>query len=183
MKTCRDYNQNILNKKCNVCLKVKKLEWFTTKVGAKYGHYSQCKKCVSEKVKIYYKINRKKRLAYTKKWAKENRDIINKASRRYYKRNKEKHLILVKHRRARALKAEGSFTKQEWEDLKKKYNYSCAICGLSEPFNQYRKWLTLDHIQPLSKGGTNYIMNIQPLCFVCNSVKKDKGIVRTYRKL
>lgn len=71
--------------------------------------------------------------------------------------------------------AEGSHTFQQWEELKKKYNYCCADCGMQEPFtNQFFQRLTEDHIIPLSKGGSNFIENIQPLCHFCNCLKKDK---------
>jgi len=176
METCNDYNKSIL-KLCTKCNKRKTLDNFPKKKDHKYGRYSHCKKCKAITDHIYQMKNRKKiRIRYTK-WAKNNREIINKASRKYYYKNREKHMILTKNRRAKAKNAEGSFTEQEWENLKKEYNYKCAICKNTEPFNQFRKYLTIDHIIPLSKGGTNYITNIQPLCFVCNSIKKDKGIV------
>jgi len=73
-------------------------------------------------------------------------------------------------RKTMILKNGGSHTLQEWNDLKRKYNYTCAICGKKEP----EIHLTQDHIIPLSKGGSNDIENIQPLCKRCNSIKNAK---------
>jgi hypothetical protein len=74
------------------------------------------------------------------------------------------------------IKQLGSHTFGEWELLKKQYNNTCPCCGLSEPFNQRSKYLTEDHIIPLSKGGSDLIENIQPLCSKCNSIKNSKII-------
>ena len=71
----------------------------------------------------------------------------------------------------------GAHTYGEWELLKKQYNYTCPCCGLSEPFNQRSKNLTEDHIIPLSKGGSDLIENIQPLCLSCN-IKKHTLIIK-----
>jgi 5-methylcytosine-specific restriction endonuclease McrA len=43
----------------------------------------------------------------------------------------------------------------------------CKKCGSKEN-------LTVDHIIPLSKGGTNDWNNLQTLCFKCNHLKADK---------
>ena len=34
--------------------------------------------------------------------------------------------------------------------------------------------MTIDHIQPRSKGGGNNIENLQPMCASCNTKKADK---------
>lgn len=47
----------------------------------------------------------------------------------------------------------------------------CADCG-----RHYRRPedLTVDHKQPLSKGGADVFSNLQLLCFSCNSAKGDR---------
>lgn len=89
----------------------------------------------------------------------------------YHKNYCTRHPDTIAHlktrRYAREKGAEGKHTKTEWDNLKKRYNYCCAICGEKKP-------LTVDHIIPLSKGGSDYIENIQPLCRNCNSKKNNK---------
>jgi hypothetical protein len=96
-----------------------------------------------------------------KKWRQRNREYVN-----FYVNNRNRNKI-----------ASGSHTFIEWETLKAQYNYTCPCCGKSEPFLEQRyNFLTEDHIIPLSKGGSNNIENIQPLCLDCNMRKYTKII-------
>ena len=75
-------------------------------------------------------------------------------------------------RNIRKRNAPGSHTFGEWETLKIQYNLTCPNCLRKEP----KIKLTEDHIIPLSRGGSNNIENIQPLCRSCNSRKGVKII-------
>lgn len=48
--------------------------------------------------------------------------------------------------------------------------WHCQICGKELTIEN----VTIDHIVPISKGGTNAIENLQPLCMRCNNIKSDK---------
>lgn len=93
---------------------------------------------------------------------------INESKQVYHRRYCKKNPNIISHhkslRYARERGAEGSHTLMEWEQLKDKFNQKCANC-----FKE--KKLTKDHIIPLSQKGTNFIINIQPLCKNCNSKK------------
>lgn len=56
--------------------------------------------------------------------------------------------------------------KRMWkESIKNQWDNKCAYCGSTEN-------LTLDHIVPRSKGGSNHINNVLCACKNCNA---DKG--------
>ena len=106
--------------------------------------------------KYYYK-NKEHLIKYIKQWKKEN-----------YERVK----LHGRTRESRLRASIGSFNIREWLDLCNKYNNKCVCC------NKKRK-LTVDHVVPISKGGTSFISNIQPLCGKCNNRKRNK--IKDYR--
>src|SRR5580765_799511 len=89
------------------------------------------------------------------------------ANRRYKEKHPYRGAVKSRNIYARSVGAEGSFTEQEWLDLIARYKYRCLRCKNKVP-------LTIDHVVPLSKGGSNYISNIQPLCSGCNSYKSQR---------
>jgi hypothetical protein len=63
----------------------------------------------------------------------------------------------------------------------KRDNYKCQICGKS-PSTYPELSLEVDHILPVSKGGTNDIENLQTLCFYCNRGKGNDGSLNVENK-
>ena len=54
----------------------------------------------------------------------------------------------------------------------KRDSFTCQYCGESAP----NVILEVDHIEPVSKGGTNDILNLVTSCFDCNRGKSDKKL-------
>lgn len=51
-------------------------------------------------------------------------------------------------------------------------NYYTRICGICEQFIESK--FDVDHIIPLSRGGTNQLDNLQLAHPICNATKKDR---------
>jgi 5-methylcytosine-specific restriction endonuclease McrA len=106
-------------------------------------------------------INRLRRIAFRRK--------IQDRSNRWRKENPEKKSAQDFRRKALKVGNGGSHTGEEWIALRNKAEGICQIC---------RKYvgsqkLTHDHIIPLTKGGTDNIDNLQPVCHSCNSKKSN----------
>ena len=79
----------------------------------------------------------------------------------------------------RKTSAKGNHTNKEWAEKLKEHE-KCPSCKLKwdeipqRPDKRYKYVWTKDHIVPLIKGGSDYIENIQPLCYKCNFKKATK---------
>ena len=169
-------------KTCTKCGEEKALSEYYKKKSGRCGVSAVCNKCEAARYRKWYEENKDNKAAYEKKWREENPEKVAAKDKKYREENKEKayaatkkwqeenkdKMKAIKHRyKARKAGNGGSFTAQEWRDLKKKYGYKCLCCG-------EKKKLTADHVIPVSwEGGTSNIDNIQPLCGPCNSGKRN----------
>lgn len=70
----------------------------------------------------------------------------------------------VRRRRAKMKEIEPILSIEQWRIVLAKYDNRCAYCGS-------RKRIEMDHVIPLSKGGTHDIHNVVPACRSCNNKK------------
>lgn len=70
-------------------------------------------------------------------------------------------------RRYHNIRAAGIFDLKAWKKKLSILGNACQHCGTTEQ-------ITIDHIIPITKGGTNHIDNLQPLCRSCNCKKGTK---------
>ena len=176
-------------KQCTKCGVEKSLVAFGKQRSTKDGYKYQCKECAA----AYDKLPKVR--AYRKEY--HSRDEVKAHHLEYSRRSDVKAKALVyrqsveaqelrrlrmkvycstpegkakrsrhsRERRAREIGAEGSFTPIEWVELCRYYNNVCLRCKRGDVA------LAADHVIPLSRGGSNWISNIQPLCKSCNSKK------------
>jgi len=172
-------NGNCLCEDCQVLKREITHKW---NVGPRIEYRKANRKELNKKRRMVYAKNPRKVLKAVHKWRKDNPEKAKEIQQKWRESNKEKakecqqkwqknnpgrishHVSL---RRARKKGAAGSHTLEEWRMLKILHGYKCAICGKE-------KKLTRDHIIPLTRGGSDCIENIQPLCKSCNSRKGTK---------
>lgn len=121
-----------------------------------YRHQRYLKKRteILAQTKEWAKRNPEKRAAIRKRWKANNRPLVNQLNRLRMYREKN---------------AVGSHTLEEVEKTIQAWGGLCAYC-------EENKATTIDHVQPLTKNGTNDKSNLVPSCVSCNSSKGNKII-------
>jgi len=112
-----------------------------------------------------------------KKLSIATRELLSRRTIEFHKKNNPKYIPYSyddrkKIRRERIKAYGGCHSTGEWGNLKAQYNWKCPSCNKREPEIK----LTRDHVIPISKGGSDNIENIQPLCVSCNSKKSTLSI-------
>lgn len=168
----------MMNKICNSCKLLLDVSLFSSYKKAKDGLQLKCKNCVkqynllnkikmSERHKQWYLNNKNKVAEYNKEYKNLHKEDISKWQKQYRLANPE----LVHNRKVKRknLIAGNKISKGI---IKKLYNLQKGLCVccrklLSSDYN-------VDHIMPLSRGGTHTDENIQLLCSLCNRQKHAK---------
>jgi 5-methylcytosine-specific restriction endonuclease McrA len=125
----------------------------------------------AEKVKVsnatYRAVNKEILPERQKAWRKANPERARKIQQVSRQAHKDTINALTHNRRARIKGNGGSYTVAEWQALKATFDHRCLMCNRQEPEIK----LTVDHVMPISEGGSNTIDNLQPLCKSCSSKK------------
>lgn len=182
----------VKEKVCGKCSETKSLNEFYKNKTTKDGYQYNCKDCFRAYDQNYAQSGRgkKARRKAVRRYART--DKRKQSIKRYQQSNKGKQTTrryqqsrkgrqaakkVDAIRRARKNQVGGDYTTGQWYALCKFYDFCCLRCNRKFPFEK----LTLDHIRPVSKGGSSNIWNTQPLCNRCNSKKWTNQI--DYRKV
>ena len=57
------------------------------------------------------------------------------------------------------------------DQLRQRYGFCCGYCGVTE--SDTGAELTMDHFQPVVRGGSDLLVNLVYCCHACNSYKGD----------
>ncbi len=176
-----------MKKTCSKCGQIKDVKQFSKDKYSQDGYQYNCKECYRIYKKAYSQSDKGKQVR-----RRQNRSDKGKQSKKIYQHSEKGQKVRRRYaqsekgqlanrkaeivRRTRKTQAGGLYTSNQWYALCGFYDFRCLKCNKKFPFGK----LTLDHIKPVSKGGSSFIWNLQPLCAKCNSSKKDKEI--DYRK-
>lgn len=120
------------------------------------------------RAKAWRNKNKQHTAAYGKQYRQENRTEVLRRLKAWRDSNPMAMRAHEKTRRARKLNAPGTHTAADVRDILTMQRHHCACCGVK--LATYH----VDHIVPLSRGGSNDKANLQILCAPCNLSKHAK---------
>lgn len=103
---------------------------------------------------------------------KRNRPAANERIKRHYEKYPERRKAQTMIRIARKKNAPGKYTGQDINRMHEQQEGMCFYCGI-RIYPHIPKDMHVDHVIPLTKGGTNYPDNLVLACQHCNQSKNN----------
>ncbi len=143
-------------------------------------YYEANKESIAERKKEYYEANKEAIAERGKKYYEENKEAIAECGKKYRQTPQGQIVAFNRHnrRRAREQNQGKGITKEQWLDMMSFFNWECAYSGKTLT----KETRSIDHIEPLNKGGENEIWNCIPMNRSLNSSKQDKDMLEWYTK-
>lgn len=129
-----------------------------------------------EQGRRWREANRERERQRCREWAAANPDASKAIKRKYRQRHPEAGRRSMQIRRCRLKGAVGFYRLEDIHRIQKAQKGKCACCGK-------RAELHIDHIVPISRGGSNWPRNIQLLCKPCNSRKHAKDPIQFMQEM
>jgi 5-methylcytosine-specific restriction endonuclease McrA len=162
------------NADCVMCARNRMATWARENPDRANAHSAEWAKRnpdkVKERVRQWGADNPEANARKAKRYRERHPEKVKERARRYVSDNPDVFRAANARRRARKKNAPGSYTAAEAQGLLGAQNHICARCRC----NLKQAPRHLDHIIPLSRGGSNFIENMQWLCRTCNVRKHNK---------
>ena len=120
---------------------------------------------IRAKQKAYYRANKDRILARNKVWTHTHPEQAKAAKDAWKIANPERIIAYQRQGRLRRRHGVGHCTSEQLQARIAYYGYRCWLCGAP--------WEEIDHVKPISKGGSNWPANLRPACRPCNRRKSD----------
>lgn len=178
-----------LDRKCKTCAQTKPLSGFPQHKEYLGGRTYQCTACHSAKsLAIYHRLvndpvigeaDLKRRAAHARRSFRKRRQAALKIAKAWKEAHREQCNAHSRNRHARKRAAEGHHTAEDIARILAAQNDRCAICSCA----LFDKKYEVDHIMPLSLGGSNWPRNLQITCEACNRSKHNADPLDFMRRL
>ena len=171
-------------------------------------YYQDNKEAIAEQQRQYYESNKEAKAEYQRRYRERNKEAIAERRKQRYEQNKEIILEQCKKYRETHKEAKAEYNKQykqspkgqviafnsdirrrakeqaqgngitveQWKECMSFFNWQCAYSGITLS----KETRSLDHIEPINKGGVNEIWNVVPMYRAYNSRKQDKDMLEWY---
>ena len=144
------------------------------------AYYQKHKETLKARAKEHYETNKDELRPIRKQWQIDNLDKHREYNRKSYQKDPAKAQMRVRKRKIQMM---GTGVKEYTLDqVLEEYGLVCYLCEMDIDLTLPRKigvegWeygLHLDHVTPISKGGSDCLENVAPTHAICNLNKRGK---------